>query len=177
MDITPYINDSINNLCIYINNPNKPENIHINNDDSYIQTYLSQNCNEGTITELIEYHIMDLIYSYNIANDGQRVYRKLLKKFNTKEGIYSYDDETLPAHRFPCTDDIDYKCNIKRISYRINNRIYIHYDQETIYTNDDDITYKYLYISYKHSENVDLKKINIDIGKAYRILRRMELQW
>ena len=177
MDISPYLNESVNNLCIYINNPTKTENIHINNDDCTIQTYLSQIYGEGTITELIEYHAMDLIYSYNIANDGQRVYRKILKKFSTKEGIYSYDDETLPAHRFPCTDDIIYKSKIKRISYRINNRIYIHYDQESIQDSTDDIIYKYLYISYKHSDNVDLKKINTDINKAYRTLRRMEFQW
>ena len=144
-------------------------------DEKEIETYLSSIYGEGNTSNIIEYHMMDMVYSYNTANDGQRIYRKILKKHDVADGIYSYDEELLPPHRFPCTDDIIYKTSIKRISYKINNRIYINYDQEL--GENDDITYKYLYLSYRHSENVDLKKINIDISRACKSLRRMNIQW
>ena len=77
MDVSRFLSDNINNLCIYINNTKKPEVIHINNDEKEIETYLSSIYGEGNTSNIIEYHMMDMVYSYNTANDGQRIYRKI----------------------------------------------------------------------------------------------------
>jgi hypothetical protein len=172
MDISKYINDDINNVYVYINNPNNTEIINIT-DDNILQN-LFTNFKEGTTVEYTEYHMKDMIYSYNNSNDGQKVYKKILKMHDKIKGIYSFDEEVLPPHRFPCTNNIIYKCFIKRTSYRVNNRTYINYEEER---QENGEVYKYLYIHYKHSENVDIKKINNDIDRNYKLLRRMNIKW
>lgn len=174
MDINRYLKNDINSVYIYLNNPKNPEYINVKVDKDDVIKYMNTHYGEGNNIEFTEYTMKDMVYCYNKSNDGQKVYRKILKNHGVKNGIYCYDEELLPPHRFPCTDDIKYKCEIKKFSYRINNRIYLNYEEEK---NKDDETYKYIYIHYKHSENVDVKRMNIDILKVMKYLRRMNIQW
>ena len=174
-DFSNYITDDTNSLCIYLYDKNDPYIIGIQTPSESILSQLHSLFGEGNIIETTEYHQKDMIYTYDHASDGQKIIRKILKSHNEDIGIYCFDEEQLPAHRFPCLDNITYKSNIKKHSFRINNRMYLNYEEET--DNDSSAIYKYIYIHYKHSETMDLKKMNTDYERINRMLKRLQLSF
>jgi hypothetical protein len=122
----------------------------------------------GNKQELKEYHHRDLTYMYDLANDGQRAYRKLAQNEAAHRSMYavSYLEETVPTHRFPCTQEVAHEDTIVRTTYRINNRIHFIHDTDKNQNN-------YYYFRYQHSDNVDLKKIQSDFNKSCGYLRKI----
>jgi hypothetical protein len=119
-------------------------------------------------TEVVEYYHRDLCYTYDRANDGQRVSRKKFKKDISNDFSYAvgYNEEILPSHLYPCVDEKTYSTRIQRNSYRVNNRMYIIHDVELTTKIES------MYIRYNHSNQVDLKKIEIDFQRAYNTLTK-----
>jgi len=117
-------------------------------------------------TELVEYYHRDLCYTYDLANDGQRVTRKKIIKDTYGDASYaiSFNEEVLPSHSYPCVKEQSNKTKIKRDTYRINNRLYIIHDTH-LFSQEE-----YMYIRYNHSTNVDLKKNEADFQRAYKAL-------
>lgn len=115
---------------------------------------------------IFEYHYRDMICAYDKNNDSQRIYRKKLLRETFHGFLYgvSHIEEVLPVHRFPCTQDITHECETIRISHRINNRLFLHHDQE-----DD---FHYIYVRYQHAPNVDLKKMQESLDTTLRRLTR-----
>lgn len=174
MDFEKYIKDGTNSIYIYLHDDIDPKIIGIRTSEDSIRSQLNSIFGEGNLIETIDYHQKDMIYSYDMASDGQKVYKIVLKMHDSSKGIYSYESEQLPAHRFPCLDNITYKSSIKKTSFRINNRMYLNYEEETT---ADAETFKYIYIHYKHTESMDLKKINSDYERISRMLKRLNLSF
>ena len=121
---------------------------------------------QGQTQTLHMYQHRDMMYIYDRTNDAQRVVRKLLEKDSVCDHLYiqSFEEEILPSHRFPCTNDIVYETSISHTQYRINNRITICHDIEG--------DTHYVYVRYHHASNVDMNKMNEDMNKAIRKVLR-----
>lgn len=117
--------------------------------------------------ELIEYAYRDLIYSYDVSNDCQKVIRKvaLNEYIANRTYLVASDEETLPTHRFPCTNDLNNKEKFTRIYYKFNNRIFfiVEKDEQNNYT---------LCLRYNHSYNVDIDKMSEDWKSIYTTIER-----
>jgi hypothetical protein len=107
--------------------------------------------------EIIEYVHNDLVYSYDISNDCQKVIRKVphAEDISNRKYLVASYEETLPTHRFPCTNDLNNKEKFTRIYYKFNNRIFF------IVEKDENDTYT-LCLRYNHAYNVDIDKMNED---------------
>lgn len=125
-----------------------------------------QGLGNGHATKLHEYYHRDLCYSYDMGNDAQRVVRRVEQNEQHHGNWYgtAYTEDVLPSHMFPSTKEIVKEGCIDRISYRINNRMFIYHDHEP--GND------YYYVRYQHAPNVDLQKMQADLDKAMRMLHR-----
>lgn len=119
---------------------------------------------QGHTSRFHDYFHRDLTYSYDRENDAQRVVRRSIRHEAVEKNLYiaCYEEEMLPSHRFPCTDEIAHECDITRTSYRINNRMYLYHDKED--------GYEYMYVRYQHAPNVDIKQMQFDLQ---RILRKL----
>lgn len=173
------IKNDVNCVEIYICNipPKKPINdmsssiIDISwNKSNDVTKILKNYLNFKNSTEVIDYYYRDLCYSYDRSNDGQRVIRrKFIHNIYTDTSYaISYNEEVLPSHMYPCVNEQSNKKNIKRDSYRINNRMYIIHDTEL------DTKEEIMYIRYNHSLQVDLKKNESDFQRAYNALTRRQ---
>jgi len=120
---------------------------------------------ETTTYELVS---EDITYSYDLATDGQRALRKVWKTDHIEGSLYGigFQEEVLPSHRFPCTTDISITQTVERKQYRINNRIQL--TVESIKNNPETV----IYISYYHSPNVDMDKMNRDLNYCFKRLRQ-----
>jgi len=111
------------------------------------------------------YYMNDKIYTYDLENDNQiviskhKVNSKIIRRHRcqTDALIMSYKIDKYPPYTFPCTDEIDYISSYTIKEFKINNRITVN-----IRTEDGEST---VYIEYRHSDNVELDKVNEIIGK------------
>lgn len=118
------------------------------------------------ITEYKSYYINDKIYTYELQTDNQivtskhKIYTKSIKRTRNDTDLYiiSYKVEKYPIYIFPCTNNIDYVSSYTVKEYKINNRITVN-----IKTDEDENTV--IYFEYKHSDNVELERINQTIGR------------
>lgn len=139
----------------------------------------------GTQSKIESYWYRDMCYTYDIANDAQRVTRRLVHNDHIiQHGMHCLyvivlNEETLPSHMFPCVNEITNNNTTSRTSYRINNRMFLYHDvvgeyatEPTHDSNEKKVinTSEYLYLRYKHSQQVDLIKIQADIDRVIRIL-------
>jgi len=146
-----------------------------------LQKYKIHGFGSGFQSTTTSYHHRDMCYTYDMANDGQKVTRRILINDDiTNTGLHSLytvcmKEETLPSHMFPCTNEVSHKNTTKRISYRINNRTFLCHDtvQDQQDQQEKDKEYVYLYIRYNHSPQVDLDKIQYDIDNSIRSLLKL----
>jgi len=111
------------------------------------------------------YYMNDKIYTYELANDNQivtakhMVTQKIIKRSRmaTDVVITGYKIEKYPPYLFPCTNEIDYISSYTIKEYKINNRLTVNVKEEDSVAS--------VYIEYKHSDHVELEKINEIIGK------------
>lgn len=114
--------------------------------------------------QLHEYRFKELTYIYDRSNDSQRTLSRILhKECMTKPSIYVIvlQEETLPTHRFPCSDTIEENGSILRRSYKINNRIFF-IEEEYEQNNKKYFSY---YLRYQHATNVDIEKMQTDLNQ------------
>lgn len=106
--------------------------------------------------EYANYYRNNNCYVYDLSNDSQYVYNRILEKteyYEQKRSInidvymINYIENKLPTHYFSCTNDLDYKEIIKIEEFKINNRINI------IIKNNISC-----FIQYKHNKAVELDK-------------------
>lgn len=159
--------ESINCIEVYIAMQKDDRKIEVGKRTPF-QLYFMQNAN---LSNIREYHHKDLTYIFDLADDGQKAIRRILIKDTYIGNIYalSYKEDVLPSHRFPCTDDISHKNEIERKIYRVNNRMFVYYDKVK---EKDDTIYYYVYIRYNHAQNVDLKKMQIDMDNTIQRLEK-----
>lgn len=120
---------------------------------------LYKNCK---ISKYKAYHRNELVYIYELNEDSQFVYSKIREDHkqipiaNVGVHCYSYKFSKLPTHLFSCTNNIDHIVEYSISEYKITNRL-------SVIIRSDDYG-KYLYIQYKHSDNVEIEKVNSNIN-------------
>lgn len=125
---------------------------------------------------LHEFRYKELTYVYDRNNDSQRAISRSLQYEHIPEEEHVYvlalQEETLPTHRFPCSNDIENNGSVIRRNLKINNRLFF---IEEEYENREDPSQKYYvyYIRYQHASNVDTDKMQLDLGNflaRYRLV-------
>ena len=149
MNIKELITENTNIVEIYLLNKNKK-----NDYDIYIDNITINNIKKKfkltRETTLVYFNRKNLTYVYDLSNDSQYVFLRKLecyKKTSHFCGI-SFNEMKLQTHSFACTDDIDTRTEFKLQEYKINNRVSL------IIKNNN------VMITYKHSKDVDIEKIN-----------------
>jgi len=105
----------------------------------------------------VTFCIDDLQYQYDKNNDNQIVTSKKINHACSEKhkNFYTYsvysNISKLPMYLFPCTDNIDNKIEYTLEEYNINNRI-------SLVIRSDQYC-SYLYITYNHSQQVEIQKI------------------
>lgn len=105
-------------------------------------------------TTYVYYNKNNLTYVYDLSNDAQFVYLRKLENFskllinNHYLYVMAFNEMKMQTHSFPCSNDIDNKIRSKIEEFKINNRISL------IIKNNN------LFITYKHSKDVDIEKMN-----------------
>jgi len=115
---------------------------------------------------VMEFCHRDLIYSYDQSNDAQRVYQKNLidDTIDKKMYIVSFQEESQPTHRFPCTMEIHEKREIHRVYYKVNNRMFFIIEKE-----NEKWT---MYLRYNHATNVDMESMDNDWTQTIKLLQK-----
>ena len=140
---------------------------------------------------LTEFHHRDMLYVYDLANDNQRAYRRVLWDHTflptrtTPRGaigpsvVLTWEEDTLPHHRFPCTTDVAHRIEFKRWTAKINNRLSYVIDEvrpegaampvslntlgESVNTPTPDGTRYTHCIRFHYSPNVEMTKMQSDL--------------
>ena len=107
----------------------------------------------------MSYSRNELTYLYDLTDDNQIVFSKIMQKtevIETKQSnlnlyMISYKHNKVPVHLFPCLNDIDYVCEYTLTEYKLSNRL-------SLIIREDEYG-RYVYIEYKHSANVEMDKI------------------
>lgn len=115
-------------------------------------------------TTLIYFNKDNLSYVYDLSNDSQYVYLRKLENSQIKS-VNNYDfyglalnEMKMQTYLFGCGNDIDNREEVKIQEFKINNRISL------LIRNNN------LYITYKHSKEVDLEKTEEIINSIIRKL-------
>jgi hypothetical protein len=157
LNISNLITDNTNIIEIYMCNPLKTKedlkiDIHINND---ILNNIRKKFKLTKQTTLVYYNRNNLCYVYDLSNDSQYLYLRKLENKQDINKLYglAFNEMKMQSHSFACTNDIDNKCEYNLEEFKINNRISL------IIRNNN------VYISYKHSKEVEIDKIQEIINK------------
>jgi hypothetical protein len=115
-------------------------------------------------TTLTYFNKDNLSYVYDMSNDSQYVYLRKLENSQIKS-VNNYDfyglalnEMKMQTYLFGCANDIDNREEVKIQEFKINNRISL------IIRNNN------MYITYKHSKEVDLEKTEEIINSIIRKL-------
>lgn len=111
----------------------------------------------------------DIISNYEYNDKKQTVYKKSLEDFQDfgeNFCLFSYNKSNLAPIYFPSTTDIVEEFNINRISFMINNRIYLNFEVKTYYDNKKTADNKF---SIYMNINLD-KKNNLDINNLISLV-------
>lgn len=111
--------------------------------------------------EEIQYYHRDLCYVFDVNNDAQKSFRRTLKKEMFYRNLYitAFQEETIPSHRFPSTQDVSAMVKITRYTQKINNRMF------WIYEKDETENWT-SYIRYQHASNVEMTKMQQDLERT-----------
>lgn len=153
-NISKLITDNTNIIEIYMCNPSKFKDelkIDITINDT-IKNSIRKKFKLTKETTLVYFNKNNLTYVYDLSNDNQYVYLRKLENMagfnnNSFYGLAFYEMK-MQSHSFPCTNDIDNRGEYKVEEFKINNRISL------IIKNNN------VYISYRHSKEVDILKID-----------------
>ena len=107
------------------------------------------------------YYHNDLVYE-NYNQEEIKTYSKALIDYSIDRknsiAVLHYSKDKVPFHNFPATSRMNAVSFIKKITFRVHNRIYINFQMEQI-DGEPDYTRK-VYINYNHDTNLDAAYIN-----------------
>jgi hypothetical protein len=162
IDINKYIDNDVNLIEIFLIKDKNENSINVSSCDK-LENLIDNIYKKNKVEKYKSYYNKDRVYTYELSNDNQYVYTKFKKHLDIIDNILivAYKHDKQPNYTFPCTNDIDniseFTIKEYKISYRIS--LFIRYD------NNVDKNIKTVYIEYKHSQNVDMDKINEQINK------------
>lgn len=151
LNIHNIITDNTNLIEIYLINNYNDNKIALSNKKEVIDKILNKY--KFKTLKFKSYYRNNLIYTYDLLNDNQYVNEKKLEnyKINNNIAFMAYNDLKYPPFMFGCTNNIDHEIEFTLYEYKLNNRISLIIRNENNKTN--------LYIQYKHSNIVDIEKM------------------
>lgn len=107
--------------------------------------------------------------------DGEKVkeckiYDVSLKRHEVVNGFVEtkYMRRKIPDVLFPSTNKYDMRRLIRRLTFRMNNRVFLNFQQEL---EDDGVIRRKVFINYNHSSDVDVKETTDIMRKIKTALR------
>lgn len=162
MHLQPFLqNENTNVLEFHIkaeNNDGKCIDLHTS---SRSLKKLKDKFRNWKTTKYIAYHKNHLVYLYDMTDDNQIVFSKILSdqpRHIENITIVPYSYSKHPTYVFPCLNDIDYVHEYSISEARITNRVSVVIKHDEY---GDQIC-----IEYKHSANVDIDKIETTIDNV-----------
>ena len=132
-----------------------------------LETFIDNYYKKSRVEKYKSYTHMERIYTYELSNDNQYVSSKIKKHMDILDNIFVIcsKNNKQPNYTFPCTNEIDSVSEYIIKEYKISNRISLILRSDI---GDSHAEIKTLYIEYRHSNNVDIDKINETINKIIR---------
>ena len=138
-----------------------------------LETFIDNYYKKSRVEMYKSYTHKERIYTYELSNDNQFVSSKIKKHMDILDNIFVIcsKNNKQPNYTFPCTNEIDSVSEYIIKEYKISNRISLilrcdSCDDSGGGGGGEEI--KTLYIEYRHSNNVDIDKINETINKIIR---------
>jgi hypothetical protein len=145
-----------------------------------LETFIDNYYKKSRVEMYKSYTHKERIYTYELSNDNQYVSSKIKKHMDILDNIFVIcsKNNKQPNYTFPCTNEIDSVSEYIIKEYKISNRISLILRSDSCDSCDscggggcsggggEEI--KTLYIEYRHSNNVDIDKINETINKIIR---------
>ena len=139
-----------------------------------LETFIDNYYKKSRVENYKSYTHKERIYTYELSNDNQFVSSKIKKHMDILDNIFVIcsKNNKQPNYTFPCTNEIDSVSEYIIKEYKISNRISLILRSDSCDSCDDSgdggEEIKTLYIEYRHSNNVDIDKINETINKIIR---------
>jgi hypothetical protein len=132
-----------------------------------LETFIDNYYKKSRVEKYKSYTHKERIYTYELSNDNQYVSSKIKKHMDILDNIFVIcsKNNKQPNYTFPCTNEIDSISEYIIKEYKISNRISLILRCDS---SDSSEEIKTLYIEYRHSNNVDIDKINETINKIIR---------
>jgi hypothetical protein len=134
-----------------------------------LETFIDNYYKKSRVEKYKTYTHKEIIYTYELSNDNQYVSSKIKKHMDIIDNILVIcsKNNKQPNYTFPCTNEIDSISEYIIKEYKISNRIslILRCDSGGDSGSEEINT---LYIEYRHSNNVDIDKINETINKIIR---------
>jgi hypothetical protein len=133
-----------------------------------LETFIDNYYKKSRVEKYKSYTHKERIYTYELSNDNQYVSSKIKKHMDILDNIFVIcsKNNKQPNYTFPCTNEIDSVSEYIIKEYKISNRISLILRSDSCRDSNEEI--KTLYIEYRHSNNVDIDKINETINKIIR---------
>lgn len=125
-----------------------------------------------TQQRLVEYTKKNMVYTYDVATDGQRhVIHRVLGERPAATGRYSYHvilgaEDVLPTHRFPCTRQMHDVAYIQRDVYKVHHRVSFIVDRCAADVDGLASAPYVSYFKYTHGPQVDVPQVLDVIHRA-----------
>ena len=173
--------EDINLIEIYFINRGIPnDNVIDVSVKNSLETFIDNYYKKSRVEKYKSYTHKERIYTYELSNDNQFVSSKIKKHMDILDNIFVIcsKNNKQPNYTFPCTNEIDSVSEYIIKEYKISNRISLILRSDSCDSCDscggggcsggggEEI--KTLYIEYRHSNNVDIDKINETINKIIR---------
>ena len=167
--------EDINLIEIYFINRGIPnENVIDVSVKNSLETFIDNYYKKSRVEKYKSYTHKERIYTYELSNDNQFVSSKIKKHMDILDNIFVIcsKNNKQPNYTFPCTNEIDSVSEYIIKEYKISNRISLILRCDSCDSDSGDggggEEIKTLYIEYRHSNNVDIDKINETINKIIR---------
>ena len=163
--------EDINLIEIYFINRGIPnENVIDVSVKNSLETFIDNYYKKSRVEKYKSYTHKERIYTYELSNDNQYVSSKIKKHMDIIDNILVIcsKNNKQPNYTFPCTNEIDSVSEYIIKEYKISNRISLILRSDSCDSGGGGEEIKTLYIEYRHSNNVDIDKINETINKIIR---------
>ncbi len=134
-----------------------------------LETFIDNYYKKSRVEKYKSYTHKERIYTYELSNDNQFVSSKIKKHMDIIDNILVIcsKNNKQPNYTFPCTNEIDSISEYIIKEYKISNRISLILRGDSGGDSGSE-EINTLYIEYRHSNNVDIDKINETINKIIR---------